>query len=399
MPAIDMLFTGARLAGGETVAIAVAAGRIAAIGPDLPAAPLAETVDLGGALVVPGFVEGHIHLDTSYVGDAWQPHIPCTAGFDVHERIAFQKRQMAKAAPIDVRARDQLELCLAHGTTHMRSHVNVDAAVGMKHLEAILPVREEYRDRIDIQLVAFPQNGILACPGTAELLDEAIAMGCDLIGGLDPATIDRDVERQLDVVFAIAEKRGVDVDIHLHEPHMLGVFQIEQIAARTVALGMQGHVAVSHAYGLGEVPIEIARRTAAKLAAAGVAIMTNAPGSHPFPPVALLRAEGVTVFSGNDNIRDSWWPYGDGDMLMRANIIGYRSGFYTDDELTAALDVVTRAGAKALRLEGYGLAPGAWADFVALEALHPPEAVVGVPKRRASYKRGRLVAKDLALAG
>ena len=122
--------------------------------------------------------------------------------------------------------------------------------------------------------------------------------------------------------------------------------------------------------------------------------MTNAPGSHNFPPVALLRKAGVTVFSGSDNIRDSWWPYGDGDMLRRAEIIGYRSGFYTDDELAAAFDVVTAAGAKALRLEGYGLQLGSKADFLTLPAEHIPQAVVSVPKGRKVFKSGKLVAED-----
>jgi cytosine deaminase len=292
------------------------------------------------------------------------------------------------------RARALIELCISRGTTHMRGHVNVDAAVGMKPFETILAVREEYRDVVDIQLAAFPQNGVIACPGTTELLDTAVANGCDVIGGIDPATIDRDIEGHLDVVFGIAERRGVDVDIHLHEPHMLGVFQLEQIASRTRALGMQGHVAVSHAYGLGEVSLDIARRTAATLAASGVAIMTNAPGNHPFPPVAELTKAGVVVFSGNDNIRDSWWPYGDGDMLGRAMIVGYRSGFYTDDELAIALDLATGNGAKVLRLPDYGIAVGAAADFVALAVEHIQEAVVSPAANRSVYKGGRLVAQN-----
>jgi len=122
--------------------------------------------------------------------------------------------------------------------------------------------------------------------------------------------------------------------------------------------------------------------------------MTNAPGNHNFPPVALLRAAGVNVFSGSDNIRDSWWPFGDGDMLRRAEIIAYRSGFFSDAELNAAFDVVTSGGAKALRLEGYGIAVGANADFVTLAAEHVPEAVVAVPKPRRVFKEGRLVAEN-----
>jgi cytosine deaminase len=390
----DKLFTNAKFGDGSRGSIAVAGGRIAAISTTDNEVPASETIDLGGSLVVPGFVEGHIHLDTSFYGDVWRPHKPCTNGFDVHERVAFQAQNMAEAAPMEVRARNQLELCLANGSTQMRSHVMVDGSVGLESLETILKVREAYRGLIDIQLVAFPQSGILKSPGTAQLLDDAIGAGADLVGGLDPATFDRDVEKHLDVVFGIAERRGVDVDIHLHDHGTLGAFEIEQIAARTRALGMEGHVAVSHAYSLGDVASDTLKKVADDLARSGVSIMTNAPGSRPFPPVTTLRRAGVNVFSGNDNIRDSWWPYGDGDMLSRATTIGYRSGFYTDDELVMAFDVVTAAGAKALRLEGYGLHVGAKADFVTLDAEHVPEAVVAVPKPRSVYKNGNLVAKD-----
>ncbi|MBB3317997.1 MULTISPECIES: amidohydrolase family protein [unclassified Rhizobium] len=394
---IDMLFKNARLSDGGTYDIAVADGRIRSIADKGSDAEAGCVIDIAAELLVPGFVEGHIHLDTSFYGDAWIAHKPCSNGFDVHERVAFQAQNMAIAAPMDERARKQLDLCIANGALLMRSHVMVDASVGLKSLETILKVREEYLDLIDIQLVAFPQGGILKSPGTAELLDEAIVLGADLVGGLDPLSFDRDIKGHLDVVFGIAERRGVDVDIHLHDPGTLGSFTIEEICARTTALGMQGRVAISHAYGLGDLSPEAAGKSAGLLARSGVSIMTNAPGSHNFPPVALLRSEGVVVFSGSDNIRDSWWPYGDGDMLRRAEIIGYRSGFYTDAELDAAFDVVTSGGAKALNVEGYGIEVGARADFVTLAASHVPEAVVSVPKGRRVFKAGRLVAENGAI--
>lgn len=393
----EILFTNAKLADGSLSDIGVAGGRIVSIAPADGASDAARKIDIAGALLVPAFVEGHIHLDTSFYGDTWIPHKPCTNGFDVHERVAFQAENMAQAAPMAERARKQLELCVSNGSLQMRSHVMVDGSVGLKSLETILKVREEYRDIIDIQLVAFPQSGILKSPGTPELLDEAVAMGAELVGGLDPASFDRDLKGHLDVVFGVADRRGVGVDIHLHDFGSLGAFTVEEICARTAALGMQGRVAISHAYGLGDLDADAARRIGAKIADSGVSIMTNAPGDHAFPPVALLRGEGVTVFSGSDNIRDSWWPYGDGDMLGRAMIIGYRSGFYTDEELSAAFDVVTAAGAKALGLEGYGIAVGARADFVMLAAEHVPEAVVAVPKPRRVFKAGRLVAENGAL--
>ncbi|MDQ0321076.1 cytosine deaminase [Pararhizobium capsulatum DSM 1112] len=397
MSTIDTVFTNAKLADGRLCDIGVSGGRIASIEPAGAKPATAPVVDIAEALLVASFVEGHIHLDTSFYGDKWIPHKPCTNGFDVHERVAFQAQNMAQAAPMIERARSQLELCVSNGTLQMRSHVMVDGSVGLTSLETILKVREEYKGLIDIQLVAFPQSGILKSPGTPELMDEAIALGADVVGGLDPGSFDRDVKGHLDVVFGIAEKRGVDIDIHLHDAGSLGAFTIEDICARTTALGMQGHVAVSHAYGLGDLAPEAAKKIAALIAESGVSIMTNAPGNHNFPPVALLRKAGVTVFSGSDNIRDSWWPYGDGDMLGRAMMIGYRSGFYTDEELSAAFDVVTAAGAKALRLEGYGIALGAKADFVTLAAEHVPEAIVAIPKGRKVFKEGRLVAQDGAV--
>ena len=392
-------FLNARLADGTLADLSVSNGRFSAITSAGDGARAASAVDLDGWLVVPAFVEGHVHLDTSFYGDAWRPHMPCANGFDVRERVAFQARNLAAAAPMAERARNQLELCLGNGSLSMRSHVMVSADVGLKHVECILAVREEHRDWIDIQLVAFPQSGILSSPGTSELMDEALKMGCDLVGGLDPASFDGDVKGHLDAVFGLAEKHGAGIDIHLHDGGSLGLFEIGEIVARTKASGMRGKVVVSHAYALGEVEPDALARAADGLAAASVAIMTNAPGSHAFPPVAALCAAGVTVFGGSDNIRDSWWPYGDGDMLNRANMIGYRSGFYEDRELEDAFDVVTHAGATALGLEGYGLVRGARADFVALKAAHVPEAVVAVPRERAVYRAGRLVARDGKLLG
>ena len=128
------------------------------------------------------------------------------------------------------------------------------------------------------------------------------------------------------------------------------------------------------------------KKTADILARSGVAIMTNAPGSYSFPPVAILRAAGATVFSGSDNIRDSWWPYGDGDMLRRANLIGYRSGFFEDRELQMAFDIVTTGGATALGLRDYGIAVGCGRLRLAGGAC--ARAVVAVPGGRSVYKPG-----------
>jgi cytosine/creatinine deaminase len=394
----DLILDQARLPDRSLASIALYDGRITAIASDPTLlGPATSRENLAGALVIPGLVDGHIHLDKGFIGDRWKPHRPCTAGFDVRERVALEKELLTTAAPMAQRAAALIALAAAHGTTHMRSHVDIDAAIGLSHLETILAVREAHRHLMTIELVAFPQSGILASPGTAGLLDAAIAAGAGVVGGLDPASFDGSIDGHLDVVFGLAERRGVKVDIHLHDPGMLGIFELEQIAARTRALGLAGRVAVSHAYALGDVPLDTVRRTAAILADAGVAIMTNAPGARAFPPVLELRRAGVLVFSGNDNVRDAWWPYGDADMLARAMMVGYRSGFHTDDELEIAFELATTSAAAALGIADYGLRPGAAADFVVVAAEHVPEAVVARPPRRAVYKGGRPVARDGSL--
>jgi cytosine deaminase len=390
----DAVFERARLPDGTVASIGVQAGLIAAISSDAPLADAKQTIDLGHLLVIPGLIDGHIHLDKSFIGESWKPHRPCTAGFDVRERVAFEKELLAGARSVEQRAAALTELAIARGTAHMRTHVDIDAEVGLRNLEAVLAIKERYRDWASIEVVAFPQSGILASPGTRELLAEAVASGADLIGGLDPAGFDRSIEGHLDAVFGVAERHGVGIDIHLHDPDMLGIFELEEISRRTIALGMKGCVAVSHAYALGQVSIDVARRTAAMLARAGIAIMTNAPGDRAFPPIRVLREAGVTVFAGNDNIRDSWWPYGDADMLERAMMIGYQSGFHTDEDLAIAFDMATASAASALRLPMYGLRPGAPANFIAIEARHIQEAVVARPAIRSVYRGGCLIARD-----
>ena len=381
----------ARLADGRLVDIGIASGRITTIdaAAGAPAAP--DRPDLGGKLTVPGFVDGHIHLDKTLLGLPFQPH---RAGASVAERIAIEKQVLRDLPiPVETRAKALIAQISRFGTVSLRSHVDIDTDWGLSNLHALLRVREEVRDLVEIQIVAFPQNGILRDPGTAELLDEAIAAGAALVGGLDPAGIDGDVKGHLDVVFGIAERRGVGVDIHLHDAGALGCFELRDIAARTIASGLQGRVAVSHAFALGSGDTADVDATLAALARGGVAIMTNEPGSVPMPPVAKLREAGVLLFAGCDNIRDAWSPYGNGDMLERAMLIGYRQGMRSDADIAGCLDLATTAPARVLGLTDYGLAAGAWADLVVLDAASVPEAVVSRPRERLVIKRGVLLHK------
>lgn len=393
MQPLDLLLTRATLPDGTLADVGVAAGEIVWMGQSHQAGVSAvETIDLAADLLCPGLIDGHIHLDKTFLGAGWQPHVP---GGSVRERIAAEKQVFRQLrVPVEQRAAALIELALSRGSTTIRTHVDIDPELGLSNLEALLALRQQYRDRISMQIVAFPQSGVMSCPGTIDLLDAAVRAGADLIGGLDPAGIDQDVAGQLDAIFQLAERHGVGLDIHLHDPDHLGIYELEQIALRTKAYGCKGQVVVSHAYALGMVPEAVMLQTAELLAAAGVAIMTNAPGNHAFPPVAALTAAGVNIFAGSDNIRDAWWPYGDGDMLERSMLIAYRSGFLTDAELSLAFDLSTTHAAKALGLKPYGIQVGAPADFVVLAAGSVPEAVVSRPDRKQVFKAGRLIVQD-----
>ncbi|MFE6870973.1 amidohydrolase family protein [Kitasatospora sp. NPDC057692] len=396
------LLLDAVLPDGSTVDVHLADGRIAALTPaaarhpdrgaaaEHPGVERPGTVRLGGALLLPALVDGHAHLDKTFLGAPWQPHRPTA---DLGAQIAserVQRREVARLAPVAERGEALARRMAALGTGHVRSHVDVDPDTGLDHLHALLEVRERVRDVIGVQLVAFPQSGVVATPGVADLLDAALREGAELIGGLDPAGFDGDVDGQLDIVFGLAGRHGAGVDIHLHDGGPVGASQLRDIADRTAALGLGGRVAVSHAYALGQLGLDELIPTARKLADAGVSIMTNGP-SRSMPPVTLLHEYGVRVFAGSDNIRDAWWPYGTGDMLERATIIGLQGELMTDAELRFAADLVTSHAAAALGLADYGLAPGASADLVAVAAGSVPEAVAAHPERLLVLHGGRVV--------
>ncbi|MGH7212320.1 MAG: amidohydrolase family protein [Acetobacteraceae bacterium] len=242
--------------------------------------------------------------------------------------------------------------------------------------------------------MAFPQSGLLVRPGTLALLEEALRLGAETVGGLDPCAIDRDPKGHLDTVFGLAERFGRGVDIHLHELGEMGAFSMELIIERTRALGMAGKVIISHAFCLGSPDPALVEPLIAALAEAGIAIMTTGPASRPAPPMKRLKQAGVVVCAGSDGIRDTWGPYGNADMLERAMLLGLRNNLRRDDELAQVLDVCTSGGARMLGLTDHGLHPGATADLLLVEAETIADAIVSRPERRLVIKAGRVVAED-----
>jgi len=235
---------------------------------------------------------------------------------------------------------------------------------------------------------------VIRRPGVLELLDEAAAAGVTSIGGIDPASIDRDPVAQLDGLFAIAERRGVGLDIHLHDGGELGAFQYELIIERTRRAGLAGNVTISHGFALGELPPYRQEELLDRLGEAGISWATVAPvRSAPLPWRGMLD-RGIAVGLGTDGIRDLWSPYGDGDVLRIALAFARLHGLRTDDELARAVELATGRAAGFVHRDRHELVPGARADLVLLDAENVPDALVRAPVRRLVIAGGRVVAKD-----
>jgi len=392
----ELLIRNVRPAGGAATNVLIRAGRIAAIGADATSTGGA-VLDAGGQLVIPGLVEAHTHLDKSFWGMGWQRH---TAGPSLIEKIETERRNRRELKLDPDRQSERLaSQMIRMGTTHIRSHVDVDTEVGLAGIEGVMAMRERFKHLVDIEIVAFAQSGLLIRPGTLELVDRAMALGSEVVGGLDPCAVDRDPKGHLDAIFALAQKYGRPLDIHLHERGEMGAFSMDLILERTRALGMQGKVAISHAFCLGMPDVDHARRLLDDLARERVTLVTTAPAASPAPPVQACVKAGVVIAGGSDGVRDSWNPYGMGDMLERAMLVGLRNNFRRDEEVQLALDVCTYGGAKVMELADYGLDVGCVADLVILPGETVVETVAARPADRTVVKRGRIVARHGELVG
>ena len=387
----DLLITNVRPLAGPPANLLIRDGRIAAIEAE-PAQKALETIDGEGGILLPGLVECHTHLDKSVLGMGWYRNEVGSGLSEIIENERRARREL-EVDPQRQSAR-QIVLSVAKGSTHIRSHVDVDCDQGLAGIEGVMASRAEYSDLVDIEIVAFPQSGLLVSPGTTELMEEAMKLGADVVGGLDPAGFDRDPKGHLDTIFGLAETYGKPLDIHLHEPGELGGFSVELIIERTRALSMQSKVTISHAFCLGMSDRDYVARLVEQLAEAEVHIATTAPAACPTPTVKQLREAGVKVAAGSDGIRDFWSPYGNGDMLERAMFVGLRNDFRRDDDLELALDVCTFGGAKVMGLVGYGLEAGCRADLVVVPGETLADVVVSRPPRKLVVKNGRVVARE-----
>lgn len=387
----NLLLRNVRPHGGVTNDLLIRDGRIAGIGHFEPEAGM-PVEDGGGAIAIPGMIDAHTHLDKTTWGMPWHENNRRAV---LRERIDFE-RENRVAIGIDPHRQSMRHAIglAAHGATHIRSHVDIDPTHRLAIVDGIMETREKLKGIIDIEIVAFPQSGVMVMPGTLELLDEALAQGCEVLGGIDPCGIDRDPKGQLDALFALAVKHQKPIDIHLHETGDLGAFTMELMFERIRANGMQGKVAISHAFALGMNDYLRVDQLIEQIAELDVAILTTGAPSATVPSIMRLKKAGIRVGAGCDGIRDTWGPWGQPDMLDRAKIVGMKNGLRSDNDLAHVLHIVSQGGADVMRIEGYGLAEGCNADLTLLTGETLAHAVVDVAPRPLVVKGGRITARN-----
>lgn len=387
-----LTLTNVRPWGGEPVDVVMAGGVITEVAPAGSAAVSGDRVDGGGLLALPGFINAHAHVDKSWWGRPW-----VSAGGEggTQGRIAHERAERDKHGIPSVDSTTAvLREFLRHGTTATRTHVDVDLGVGLRGIETVHEAAAALDGAIEVEVVAFPQDGVVRRPGVLKLLDQAAAAGAASVGGIDPASIDRDPVAQLDGLFEIAERRGVGLDIHLHDGGGLGAFQYELIIDRTRRACLHGKVTISHGFALGDVPGDRQTELLDQFAELGISWATVAPSRYAPLPWRAMRDRGVPIGLGTDGIRDLWSPHGDGDILRIAQNFARLHALRDDEDLLWAVELATTAAAGFIHRHPHALTPPARADIVLLDAENPQDALVRAPQRHLVIAAGRVVAKN-----
>jgi cytosine deaminase len=387
------------------VEIAVQDGRFARISSEIPPGSSAtREIDAEGRLVVPPFIDAHVHLDA--VLTVGQPRYNTTGTLLEGIQIWSERKPSLTREDVKKRALEEIRWEVAQGTLHIRSHVDV-CDPSLTALRALIEVRAEVRDICNLQLVAFPQDGIFSFPGGRELMRQAMELDCDLVGGIPHYEWTRDMGvEDVHYAFALAKEFDRDIDCHCDEtddPHSRFT---EVMAADTMQQGWQGRVTASHCTAMHSYDNAYAFKLIRLLAHAQVNVIANPfdnivlqgrfdtyPRRRGITRVKELLAAGVNVALGHDSIMDPWFPLGKGDMLAAAQLALFLCHMSGYEEISDVLDLVTTNAAKALRLQdSYGIEEGKPADFLVLDAPSAFEALRLVPVRLHVFKNGREVA-------
>lgn len=387
----DLLVKNIRPDGGELADILIRDGKIVENSRVLAAPEGVEVVDGKGAIAIAPFVEPHVHLDKILWGLPWHSiNVPPSLRAMIDNEVDIRRNLPWSVAE---RAGNLMRQCVINGTTFIRSHVDISPDYKLDNLHGVLEAWEGTRHAVDLELVAFPQEGMMIQPGTSDLMEAALDEGASVIGGIDPTDIDGDPKGHLDTIFDIAHRKEAKIDIHLHEAGALGLANLGMIVERTNALGMQDRVIVSHAFCLGDGPRDDVAHMIDRLADAQIGIISAVPGDIEFPPMFDLATRGIKCAVASDSLRDTWNPHGNGDMLERCWLLSYRAGCRTDEELQASLDMGTHRGAALMELDGHGLNVGRDGSLVLIDGENLPQILVDRPRRALVVKKGRVVAR------
>src|SRR5256712_76083 len=394
----------ARLPTGAVTDVVIDGDRIARLESGA-AVGLPERIDCSGKLLLPAFIDGHVHLDKVLIRDELREHDGTLSGAiaAIHQR----KRQYT-VEDVRTRARAVIEDSVRLGTTRLRSHVDVDTIGGLIPLEGVMAAAEDCADIASVQTIAFPQEGLLRDPGAYELMEAALEAGADVVGGMPHWEADVEAQREhVRLCFELAARFDRDIDMHVDETDDGGVRTLEMVADEALARGFLSRVCAGHVCSLAAADHEYADRVIEKCLRAGISIAANPVTNlvlqgrgdrglirRGTTRIGELRAAGVNVLFGQDCVKDGFYPFGRGSMLEVALISAHAAHLTNKSDLDFALRAVTEAPAQAMGLDDYGLRPGARADLQLLPVTSWAEAMRLQTPPEMVWFGGRLVAEN-----
>jgi cytosine/adenosine deaminase-related metal-dependent hydrolase len=356
---------------------------------------LSKGIDAKGFLMLPAFKDMHVHLDKTLYGLPWQALSPKRK--TVKDMIAYEQEIIPELLKTSVERAEQLiSLLQRYGTNFARTHFNIDPTSGLRSLENLEKALEHKKDSFKAELVAFPQHGLYYTESASLMKEVATLKSVDFIGGLDPYSIDGNIEKVLDFTVQLALDHHKGIDIHLHEAGESGMKTINYLIDKVIENPqLKGKTFISHAFALGHLSLKEAEQIAERLAVAEVGIASSVPFRGTVMPIPTLKKYGVNVLIGNDNVQDYWSTFGSGNMLQKVNLIAELYGYETEFELSRTLEFATQ---DLLPLDEKGNQQwpkaGNKADVVLLDTGCSAEAVARMSTVKGLMTQGNLIWKE-----
>jgi cytosine/adenosine deaminase-related metal-dependent hydrolase len=364
--------------------------------------PAKNEIDAGGKFLSPALIDPHLHMDKSMTSMGGRfPKYNDFREKDIQtvikKRIEAGLKYYHEASVEEVKEHTLQHacMCIANGALFTRTFVDIDSIARTKAMEGVLAAREQLKGLIDIQVVAFAQSGFLADPEAEDLVRKALEMGADLVGSLDPATVEKDIEEGLDAVFRIAKEFDVDIDNHIMDIGTLGIYTLQRQAEKAAEYGYTGRVTAGHSFALGDAPQAWIDKAIPSFKEADMRFVTCYKSSPYRMPVKQLLSEGITVAIASDNVRDFWRAYGNADPLQAALIELHRLEMNTNSDIELLWKMITTEGARVLGIEEeYGLEEGKKANLVLFDSLSPHWAIIEQARKLYVIRNGKVIAEN-----